>query len=644
MATDFIQVFGFLFLIIVILSFFTKLIKQPIIIGYVLSGILFSLLQTNTVDRDIIIIMSELGITFLLFLMGLEFDLKSLKYLGKDILISSLFQSLILFAIAFGLSSLFGFSWLERVYLSVLFLFSSTLLVANWLADKKETNTLHGKIILSTLIIQDLLAIVAIGILAVVQERTLLKIALVPAGALTLLVIAFILAKYLLNFILRMPARYPELLFISSLGICFLFVLIAPIFGYSGTIGAFIAGVTLANTIYKNDIIGRLKPLIIFFSMLFFVGLGFQIQLQWSLKLLLFVIVLSLLSLFLKPILYYLTFRQRHYGIKDSFIAGLHLAQLSEFGIIIIAGGVLTGAIGPELSSIAIVTVIATMVLSSYFIKYDKPLFRWIEPFLRQYDTKIFSTKVELEPVKMDCAILFFGYYDLGQEFYSKLQAGGKKILVIEQDPEHIEFLKKQNIPYLYNSVSDPEFFEHLNFGNVELMVSSLMDVEENKRIIAQLKHKNSNAIAIVTAKDLNDSLELYSHNADYVIYPSYLNEQQVSVLLEDYATDINKVLAKKINEITILKKKEEKKKTFSQEKSMLLDIDAFMGLLSGEKKRLKEAYLQEKKKLKKVYHKSRVPSNIDEVKEALKGITLLFEEEQPEKEEEISPGTERKI
>jgi len=584
---NFIQDFGILLLIIVAVSFLVKLIKQPIITGYVLSGLLFSLiLAKDSQNSAQIVTMAELGITFLLFLMGLEFDLKNLKYLGKDVLISSLLQSVVFFFIAFGFTFFFDFTLIEKVYISILFMFSSTLLVAKWLYDKKETSTLHSKITMGILIIQDIFAIIAITFLGVLHEKSLAKIALAPLGGMALVIIAFILGKYLLNPLLAVPSRYPELLFISSLGVCFIFVEIAPFFGYSTTIGAFIGGVTLANTIYKNDIVGRLKPLIIFFNMLFFVGMGFQIKLNLSISSWVFIIIISALSLLVKPVITYLSLRIRGYDLKTSFLSGIHLAQLSEFGIIIIAAGVFSGVIRKEVNSIVIFSVIFTMIISSYLIKYDKKIFSYCEGLLIRRFEKFFSTKeFKLESVDLDCNIVFFGYYDLSREFYSRLEVLGKRIVVIENDPEHIHILKKEGIRHIYSSASDPEFLERLNFEKVELVISSLIDLDENLRIISQLKKKNPKAIAIVTAKNLRESLQLYNNAADYVLYPAYINEQQVSVLLEDYATDISKVLAKKVTDITKFKEKEEKER-LAQQDNLIWSIDSFLKRLSGDIKK----------------------------------------------------------
>src|SRR3989338_6133233 len=578
---SFIQDFGVLFLVIVVLSFLVKLLKQPIIIGYILAGFIFSFFIPGGSTENQILLMAELGITFLLFLMGLEFDFNNLKYLGKDIFIATTIQSIIFFALAFILASLLGFTTTQSIYLAIIFMFSSTLLVAKWLEDKKETSTLHGKITFGILIVQDLFAILILTVMNLLQETNALGILFVPLKGLLLLFIAFIFVKYILNHLLKLAHRYPELLFVLSLGVCFLFVWISPLLGYSTTIGAFIAGVALANTEYKNDVLGRLKPLIIFFNLLFFVGLGFQITTNFNLQIISLIVLFFVLCFIIKPAAIYLTLKQRGYDLKTSFLVAVNLSQFSEFGIIIISAGVASGFVGAEIGAVAIILVVVSLLISSYFIKYDHQLFRYLQKYLQKID-HFFSSKEEtnLASSMVGYQIIFFGYYDLGKEFFTKLEGLGKKILVVENDRANIRLLKQEGIPYLYGSVSNPYFLDHLDLHEAEIVVSSAINIDESKTIIRTVKEKSPKALIIVTAKSLKSSLELYDAGADYVIYPSYLNEQNVSVLLEDYTSDINKIITKKINDLTRLKVRQERLKGTET----MFNINDFMKSLSLKK------------------------------------------------------------
>ena len=571
---SFINDFAILFLVVAGISLLIKLIRQPIIIAYIFSGFIFSLLIKTSSAGSQIISLSELGITFLLFLMGLEFSLGSLKYLGRDIFISTTLQSILFFSIGFASAFLLGFSINESTYLAILFMFSSTLLVAKLVEDRKETSSLHGKIILGILVVQDLFAIIILSILNLSKETEIAKILLVPVEGIVLIAIAFVFAKYILNRLLKFSVRYPELMFVISLGVCFLFVKISPLLGYSTSIGAFIAGITLANTEYKNDILGRLKPLVIFFNLLFFVGMGFQLKTGFDAGAISLIAVFIALCLTIKPVIFYATLKLRGYDMRTSFKSALSLSQFSEFGMIIIFAGMSAGLVPSKIGPTAILLVVATMAISSYLIKYESILFKYSENALRKLDTLFKNKKNPDEEQNLKgYNVVFFGFYDLGKEFFSKLEGRGKKILVVENDPANISILKSEKIPFVYGTIYSQYFLERIDFSKVEIVVSSLIDSQDTQLIIKSVKRNNPKAIIIVTAKSLSNSLELYDAGADYVIYPSYINEQNVSVLLEDYTSDINKILAKKIEDVAKLKEKEKK---ISSAK-LVLDINDFL-------------------------------------------------------------------
>lgn len=552
---SFITDLSVLFLVIGVVSFAVKLLRQPIILGYIISGMIFSLISLeNSSISEYVLVFSELGITFLLFLMGLEFDFKNYKEIGKDIIITTIAQSLIFGILSFTISFILGFQFLESAYLAILFMFSSTLLVAKWIENKKDGRTLYGKVVLGTLVIQDILAISAFTLLNISSSSGLQGILFLPLGGIFLLIIAYLSTKYFLNPIIKFTMKYPELLFIFSISVCFFFVKISTLLGYTSTIGAFIGGLVLANTIYKNDIRSRLKSLVIFFTLLFFVGLGFQLNFNIAPRLILFTVGLSVVCFMIKPLAIYLTLRLRGYDAKTSLKVGLNLAQFSEFGIIIVLTGISTNAISPEIGTITILSVVLTIIFSSYIIKYDDAITNVLYKYLKRFDY-LFPVKEETSPELdiEDYTILYFGYNEFGKDIFLKLQALGK-ILVIENDPININILKKEGIPYLYNSVSNVYFFEHLHFETVQFVISNQVELEDNLMILKKLKEENSKAHMIVSAKSLKDSLALYEAGADYVLYSKEVNEHHLSVLIEDYSKDINTLIEKKIKDMKKLK------------------------------------------------------------------------------------------
>lgn len=577
---DYLLSFGVVILVMLALSFLVKLMKQPIIVGYVIAGLFFAYYQFKSFDKSNIIFFSELGIAFLLFLMGLEFDLKTLKYTGKDLLISSIIQTIAFFGIGFLLTLPFPLSFFERALLAITFLFSSTLLVAKWLEDKREIQTLSGKVILTTLILQDILAILILTVINFTSQEGFLSMILIPFKGLLLVIISVGLARYVLNKPLQFSSRYPELLFLFSLGVCFFFIIISPWLGYSTTIGAFIAGLTLANTQYKTDIVSRLKPLIIFFNMLFFFGLGFQMKFDLSMNFIVLLFLLLLANFIIKPLIIYLSIRIRGYDTKTSLQSGIYLCQFSEFGVIIISS--VTMLNNPSLNSIVLLGLVLSMIISSYAIKYDKQLMGLMLPLINKYDTIRTRETPSFEGDK-HFDVLFFGYPEYMERINANLRTMGKSICVIENDPAKIELMKSEKIDYIYGSVYNPYFFEHLHLKDVELILSEVVDIDATKAIIKYSKSANPKCTVIVTSKTLRESIELYEAGADYVIYPTYINDNHISLILEDYSKDISKIITKKINEINQFKELQTKKELVA--KTGFTDIDSFLRRIKKVKK-----------------------------------------------------------
>lgn len=590
---SFIGDIGVLFLVLVFICYIIKLLRQPIIIGYVLSGAIFSwVILKNSPSNAKIVLLSELGITLLLFLIGLEFDFKSFKFIGKDILITTLGQSVIFFALSFALSKYFGFSNLESAYISVLFMFSSTLLVAKWIEDKKETQTLYGRLVLGTLVVQDLIAIIMFVILGSLNQQSSESVWLLPLGGIAILVIAYLLSKYLLNLLIKFMLRYPEMVFIFGLGICFLFVELARLFGYSETIGAFIGGIVLANTMYKSDLHGRLKPLVIFFNMLFFVGLGFQLQFDFRPELIIFAVLLLVLCFFFKPAIIYLTLRLRGYDSKTSIKSSIALAQFSEFGIITLTMGLAAGVVAPELGPMAALLLIITMIVSSYFIRYNDLLANFFQKYLYRLDKYFKPRKEATENVDLEkYDLLFIGYPSLEKNLIEKFEGSGHRILVIENDPQKIELLKKERINYVYNSITNLYFLESLDLKSIKLLISSITNVDDNLMMLKKLKADSPEANSIFSARSLKDSLTLYDAGADYVICSAEIKEHQFSLLLEDYSQDINRLIEKKVLEMNRLKEKNLKMESYNK----FYEWDEFTRRLNALKK-LKNIRINTKK------------------------------------------------
>ncbi|MBW3000167.1 cation:proton antiporter, partial [Candidatus Woesearchaeota archaeon] len=362
---------GILIIIATVGAYLIRLLKQPLIPAYILSGVIIGPILGLITSHEVITTMSEIGIAFLLFIVGLELNFKKLRDIGAVASVGGLIQIILLFALGFVISSSLGFANMESIYIGLVVAFSSTMIVIKLLLDKKSLNTLHGKIIIGILLVQDVAAILAMSLLSSVDGFSILVLLFSALKAGGIILFAVLAGKYIFPYLFKFAAKSMELLFLLSLSVCFGFSLLFASVGFSIAIGAFIAGVSLANLQYNVEIISRVRSLRDFFATLFFVSLGMNLLLDTLPKIILPAIVLTLVVIFIKPFVTLFICSFFGYTKRTSFLTSISLAQISEFSLIIVAQGMLLGHLSKEIFSLSIVLAVITIISTSYMIKFD---------------------------------------------------------------------------------------------------------------------------------------------------------------------------------------------------------------------------------------------------------------------------------
>ncbi len=508
-----------------ILAFILKLVKQPLIPAYVIAGILIGPLVLGIIqNQELIKSLSGIGVVFLIFVAGLEINFKKIKEVGKISTIGGILQIAIMFVIAFFISICLGFLGKSPIYIGLIVAFSSTMVVIKLLADKRELNSLHGRLIIGILLIQDIAAIIALAVLTTDFSTTSIVMAL--AKAVVFAVIAFILSK-ISNPIFKNAAKSTELLLVVSIAFLFLFTLGAYFANLSLIIGAFFAGVALANSDYKIEIVGKVTPLRDFFAVIFFVALGMQLVAFSSNYFILFLILLGLVII-LKPLVIMFLIKSLGYKKQTSFLTGNALAQTSEFSLIIIGLGVTLGHLTDMglVSTLILVTIIS-MALTPYMIRYDKKFFHWFSFPLNIFN-KIPSRKEELEYFsKGGGKIILFGCHRMGTLFLKEFEDKKQDIIVVDYNPEIIKALINKKIPCIYGDFINSEVLEKLNLKNAEIIISTIPDAENNLLLIKKVREINSKAPILVNAERISEALKLYKAGASYVILPQIIGGQK---------------------------------------------------------------------------------------------------------------------
>ncbi len=546
-----------------VFSYIAKSLKQPIIIGYIVAGIVVSIISPFILgfgdSTELIEVLSHLGIAFLLFIVGLHLNPKVIKEIGTASLIVGLGQIIITFGLGFAISfKVLGYALIPSVYVGIALAFSSTIIIMKLLSDKQQLDSLYGKISIGVLIIQDL---VAMGVLMFMSgisgDATFADFALKSLlGGAVLVTILFLIGFFALPKLMKSIAKSQELLFLFSICWCFLIASLFSFIGFSIEIGALVAGVILSLSPYSTEISAKIRPLRDFFLILFFIVLGFQIDIAGIGGIIVDALILSGIALILKPLILMILMKYFGYTKRTNFLVGTTLGQISEFSLIVLVMGVSIGVVTQDILHTLILTLVITILLSTYGIIYSQKFYQKISRFLSVFEKK--NIKKERKTKHAYDAILF-GYNRIGFNILKSLKEVKQKYLVVDFNPDTIYDLQKLNIPSLYGDVDDPEFLGELPLDKLKICVSTVPDFETNSLLIKEIRAVNPKTIIIVRAHTIREALDLYALGANYVLTPHFLGGEYVSKMIRDLKINAKGYKAEKEKHVKMLQKMAEK-------------------------------------------------------------------------------------
>ena len=542
--------------ITVIVAGITKLLKQPLIIGYILSGIIVSPYFLNIIrSTETISIFSQIGVTFLLFIIGISLSPKVIKEVGKVSLVTGIGQIVFTSLIGFLISRLLGFPIIVSAYIAIALTFSSTIIILKLLSDKRDTEKLYGKISIGFLLVQDIFVIILLIIVSSFSGdpgTSGISIGTILRGA--SLIAGFILISiYVLPSLSNFFAKSQEFLFLFSIGWGLGLAALFHYMGFSMEIGALVAGIALSISPFHYEISSKMKPLRDFFIILFFILLGSQMVFGNIGELVIPAIIFSLFILIGNPLIVMILMGLLGYKKKTSFQAGFTVAQISEFSLILIALGVSVGHLTGEILSLVTIVGIITISCSTYLIMYSDKIYPYFSKYLSIFEKK--KTRKQQQELK-NYDIILFGYDRVGCDLLKSFKKLKKKILIVDYNPETILELNKKKIECRYGDVADEEFLSELNLSKTKIIVSTIPELETNLLLINSTRQTNKKTIIITTAHNDEEAREIYKSGATYVIMPHFLGGSYASKMIDKYKLDINKFIKEKKKHIKHLKKK----------------------------------------------------------------------------------------
>ncbi len=527
---------AFLFGLAGVFGLVARVFKQPLILAFLAVGVVIGIFQLSPIATNPLYqTFSDLGIMFLLFLIGMEINISSLRLVGAASVVIGLGQIAFTFVGGFILGLLLGFGSLAAAYIAIALTFSSTIIIVKLLSEKRDMHSLYGKISVGLLLVQDFVAILILLILAGVHAGQGINwstaIAILLRGIVLFGLMAW-LGRSVMPKIFNQVARSTELLFVSSIAWVFIIAAIVQRLGFSIEIGGFLAGLALANSAEHFQISNRIKPLRDFFLLLFFVSLGSTLALSdlqgigWP------AVVFSLFVLIGNPLIVLMIMGAMGYHRRTSFLAGVTVAQISEFSLVLAALGYKVGHIGKaEVTLITLVGVI-TIALSSYMILYGEKIYLWLEHWLRYFERD--SPKPDRRfTTTVNRPIILIGAHRTGQNIIKELPK--KQVGVIDFDPDIVTKLSRQGYAAVYGDITDPDLEEAVGLRQARYIISTSPDVENNLHFLQSIVRgwpKTKRPQILMRAETVAEANLLYGSGSDYVFIPTLASGQHLGRLL----------------------------------------------------------------------------------------------------------------
>ena len=491
-----------------------KLLRQPVVVSFIIVGILAGPTAFNLVEgAEEIRLFAKFGIAILLFLVGLKLDFHMIRSTGKVALVAGLSQVAFTAAVGFGIAMLFGFEATTAFYIAVALTFSSTIIIIKLIGDKRELDTLYGRIAVGILIVQDILVVAAMVVIVTIGnpgEGSVVTdlVVTLASSAVFLGVIAFA-SKFVLEKVLDWISKSPELTLLFGVAWAIVLAAISILIGLSMEIGAFVAGVSLASTAYRESLGARMVSLRDVMLLFFFIELGASLTFADALGQLWPAIVLSVFVLVGKPLIVFAIMGWMGYRSITSFRTGVALAQISEFSLILIALGYSLGQVNSAVLSLVTLVAVFTITVSSYLILYTDKLFPLMQGFMHLFERgKASAVDEESQSLSFDAIVIGSGRF--GTEVISGLISSGSSVLAVDLDPDALARARELGAETLFGDVGDPDFAKMLPIHQTGTLICTAPDRSTNTLLLESLKSLDYRGELYLTALD-NQTAEMFA-------------------------------------------------------------------------------------------------------------------------------------
>lgn len=515
-----------LFFVLLIASlggFLAKVLKLPLLLGYILGGFIGGIFYPQT-SLTVVEDLAQIGIIFLLFSVGLELSLKNLIRVGNIAILGSIIQILATILLSFILISILGISPAPAFVLAAGFSLSSTAIVIKILKDKGEADTIHGQIAIAWLLVQDLAVIPMIVLLPALSPNRAGE-PLAAAGkslAFAVILLAFIIfvGRKVAPFIIHKVAgaNTRELLNLSAVVLALGTASFVSIFGISPALGAFLAGVVLSETQENHAVFAETRPLRDLFVILFFATLGFLVAPATIISHLGIIVLLSIFVILSKAIIIFLISYAFGYTGKTAVALSLDLSQIGEFSFLLFLAGKGMGILSDELTSVGMATALITLLATPFLIKSTIPLWRK----LKNLGLLKASANAGRPQADFKNHIIICGFGRMGKWVGRALTSAKISFVVIDYNQKIVHQAKKESLPVIFGDPAEPQVLEAAGVGEAKAIVIALPDRITQEEIISYCETKNPH-VKIIARAHLDEDVRLLTHlKVKKIIQPEF--------------------------------------------------------------------------------------------------------------------------
>ncbi|AFZ73655.1 cation:proton antiporter [Natronobacterium gregoryi] len=532
--------FAIIVVVATVIGILARQFGQPTIIAYILTGVILGPVVFGIVGPEdpLVESMAELGLGFLLFLLGMKMRFDDIREILRPITNVAIGQTVLQTALAFLVAWVLGFDTTEILVIALATVFGATPIIVKILTDKDEITSLPGKIDVGVLIVQDIYLVVVLALFAADSLETGTEIA--TTLGVIFVMMAFIgifsiaSSRYFLPRLFRRIADNKDVFLLVAIAWAFLFIFIAEEFELSVEVGAFLAGISLAQLPYSKELEDRITPITDFFILVFFASIGLQIDgvnalLAYWWQAIVASVVLMVGNFW---IMFYLIDREG-FSVETSFLGSINMVQVSEFSLVVGALAFTQGYIGSDILGYLSLMALLTMSVSTYIVMYNHEIYERVRPWFERFDS---DEKTDTDLKTYEDHAIAIGYDEITESALSLLKEKYGNVVVIDRKTDHIEELEAEDeYDYIFGDFRHREVRKAANLKDANFVLSSSVEVDVNKVLLEEV---DDDATVFVEAERIDDARDLYDRGANCVVMSTYLSAEKMNDYLRTYFED----------------------------------------------------------------------------------------------------------